>query len=943
MCFPVRSWPAFQFFTRLAGLISFLLLLLLASTAPSATLVASDYARAEKLLQTYCSGCHNEADGEFFVGTYEDLMTTQIDSERLVVPGNPEESLLYQLMTGSAQPSMPPSDQPQPSAEDIEQFRIWIASGAEKSSPQTDSPGPVMKRMAPAPASQHLTSSAAVLGDGRIALGKSGHIDILELDSQTLVERIDFPGARITALRLSSCGRFLVIGASQIGVHGEVSLLDLEKSKIVAQFPGHRDAIYAVAISPDGSWIASGGYDRVIRIWDVADQAEVVQLPGHQGPIYDLDFHPSGNLLASSSADQTVKLWRVSNGVLLNTLGQPEGEMRCLRFSPDGKFVFAGGADRQIRSWRVLSKEDTQINPMIEARFAHQSDVSSLVMTPDGNVFSCSVDGAIKAWTLDGLRPLGQLTTLSQAPVALLDGRNGSLIAVGLRGEVRQLSMNVGDTDIQTIEAAASPTSAAREIPIPPPVDRLDQAMSVELPFEASGRISSGVNTGGEPQADLYRFFAVAGETWILEVEAARRKSPLDSKIEILDSQGLPVLKRRLQAVRESYFTFRGKDSTTADDFRMHKWEDMELDEFLYCNSEVTRLWMYPRGPDSGFKVYPGDNPRHTFFGTTAVSHPLGAPAYIVRPLEADEVPLPNGLPIFPLFFENDDDPTRQRGTDSIVTFRAPHSGEYLVRVRDARGFGGEDFHYRLIGRKPIPDFELKLSGLERKIPKGSGREWMVSVKRKDGMNNPIEIQLDNLPSGVVATNPLIIEAGQTTAAGTIYATEAAEELDEPVQVQLTATVLPDSTHETLGGLPLSDYQGIQVGDSQILSEKISIQTHTAKELRVRLVSLEDPQQEISELSIRPGQTISALLTIERNGVDGPISLGRDDAGRNLPHGAFVDNIGLNGLLITENKSEREIFITAAPKVEPGRRQFHFKAEVGDQPSSKPIWLVIEP
>ncbi|MEZ6076210.1 MAG: hypothetical protein R3C56_11235 [Pirellulaceae bacterium] len=54
--------------------------------------------------------------------------------------------------------------------------------------------------------------------------------------------------------------------------------------------------------------------------------------------------------------------------------------------------------------------------------------------------------------------------------------------------------------------------------------------------------------------------------------------------------------------------------------------------------------------------------------------------------------------------------------------------------------------------------------------------------------------------------------------------------------------------------------------------------------------------------------------------------MGKEDSGRNLPHGAFVDNIGLSGLLIPEGQTQREFFITAAPKVAPGRRQFHLPA-----------------
>jgi hypothetical protein len=935
---------------------------------------APDYARIGTVLKTYCSGCHNDgdADGDFVVGSYQDLLAAKTDSGTLVVPGDPESSLLYSLLAGTAEPVMPPRDQPQPSAEHVEWIRAWIAAGALDNSGDSP-PSPAMSRVAPAAPSEHLTSAAALLADGRIALGRSGHIAMVDLADHSIVNRIELPGFRITSLQLSPCQGYLAIGASQVGVLGEVILMDLTKGEFIFRQTGHQDAIYALAFSADGGMIASAGYDRAIRLWDVPSGQMVKQLIGHQAAVYDLDFHPSGKMLASASADQSVKLWHVSRGSLLNTLGQPEGEMRCLKFSADGLFLLAAGADRQIRCWRILSTEDTEITPMIEARFAHESEINSLLFGAEQVVFSAALDGSIKAWRLPGLSPLGVVASSPQVPVAVLLGENDSITLVGLKGALHtfdvceavrqsvsaegerlnasapQNANPVKDVPSESMESLSS--SSNEDIPFlltvneyieQEPNDTPEQAMQVQMPLRIVGCLSTGINEGAKPDNDLFRFSASKGDTWIFEVEAARINSPVDSKIEILDMSGNPVLQKRMQAVRESYFTFRGKDSVTSDDFRLHKWEDMELDEFLYANSEVTRLWMYPRGPDSGFKVYPGMGSRHTFFNTTAVSHALGSPAYIVRPLAGGEEPLPNGLPVFPLYFENDDDPMQRLGPDSFLTFRAPTDGEYIIRLRDSRGFGGANFNYRLVARKPSPDFVMNLTGLEMNIPAGSGREWSVTIVRNDGFNNPIEIRLDNIPKGIIASNPVIVQAGQTTAFGTVYVTNAAELSEQEFAIQLTATVLEDETPEDLGGIRLEDFTGTQVGHAKVLEEKLSVKVSQTVEPQVTLLSLDGSRQELTELVVKKGKTVSALLSVQRNGLEGPISLGQDDAGRNLPHGCFVDNIGLNGLLITENNSDREIFITGSPKLSPGRWQFHFKAKVGEQPTSKPIWLIIE-
>ena len=72
-------------------------------------------------------------------------------------------------------------------------------------------------------------------------------------------------------------------------------------------------------------------------------------------------------------------------------------------------------------------------------------------------------------------------------------------------------------------------------------------------------------------------------------------------KLEVLDAAGKPIPRVVLQAVRSSYFTFRGHDSTDVNDFRLHGAQDMELNEYVYANGEVMKLWLLPRGPDSGF------------------------------------------------------------------------------------------------------------------------------------------------------------------------------------------------------------------------------------------------------------------------------------------------------------------------------------------------------
>jgi hypothetical protein len=93
------------------------------------------------------------------------------------------------------------------------------------------------------------------------------------------------------------------------------------------------------------------------------------------------------------------------------------------------------------------------------------------------------------------------------------------------------------------------------------------------------------------------------------------------------------------------------------------------------------------------------------------------------------------------------------------------------------------------------------------------------------------------------------------------------------------------------------------------------------------------------EFTIEPGQTITARVKATRHAFEGRIELGGEDSGRNLPHGVFVDNIGLNGLLIVEGQSERQFYITAAKWVPEQTRLFHLRATGDGGQASLPAIL----
>ena len=904
------------------------------------------------ILRTYCSGCHNERDAEsaFSVERFASLRKGGDGAGDPIVPGDAAASVLIQRIKSRDADHMPPADEPQLPAAEIATLEAWIAAGA---------PGPaedasvletlVVPALAPYGGAKPVTAFSRSPDGTRLAVARGRTVEIVAVvdgvPGKPIATLPDLPG-NVVAVHFSRDGTRLVIAGGITGLRGVAEIRDAATGKILTSFGGHRDLVYDAELSPDEKTLATAGYDRAIKLWNAADGSLVRSIDVHNGAVFDLAWHPSGKLLASASADETVKLWRASDGMRLDTLSQPQGEVASVAFTPDGEHVIAAGRDKRIHLWKLVSLDAPAINPSLRSVFAHEAPIVALALSADGRrLVTTAEDRSLKAWSVPDLaidKELSRQPDLVAAIVPDTAGRflvgrlDGSLEVVPLAGPSGGGPAPAGVAHVARPAAAAAGPAAPADVSAAnaseaEPNDTASQAQPVAVPASMKGAIAA------PGDVDCFRFTARADAPLVLEVVAAKAEpaSKLDSRIEVLDAAGQPVEQVVLQAVRDSWFTFRGKNSMQTGDFRVHNWEEMDLDQYLYANGEVVRLWLAPRGADSGFDVYPGAGNRHTFFHTSAVTHALGEPAWVVEPLPRGAKAVPNGLPMFRLFYENDDESTRRLGTDSQLIFTPPADGEYVARVSDVRGFGGAtDFHYTLGIRRPQPSVTVAIEGKDPKVSPGSGRELVFKATRIEGFAGPVRIEVAGLPAGFTFHGPVEIEAGQHEARGVLSAAADAatpdDAADKAVRVRAVAQIDGREVMQDLGTLG-----DIQRGEKPKLTVEIAPGSGPAV---VRQV----PGEPL-EFTIRPGKTITARVKVERHDFKDRIDFGTVGAGRNLPHGAFVDNLGLNGLLIVEGQDEREFFITAAPKTPPGRRLFHLRATPDGGQASLPAVLNVLP
>ena len=171
--------------------------------------------------------------------------------------------------------------------------------------------------------------------------------------------------AQIKAIAFTSDGRQLLSASHD----KTIRVWDLATGKTVRTLrgeiaPGNPGKIFAMALSPDGKWLAVGGWfapghgikdDEVgtIRLYDFASGRLVALLKGHENVVFRLAFSPDGRQLISGSGDNTAIIWDVAARRSLHRLTGHGAEIYAVGFTPDGARVVTGSYDHELRLWRV--------------------------------------------------------------------------------------------------------------------------------------------------------------------------------------------------------------------------------------------------------------------------------------------------------------------------------------------------------------------------------------------------------------------------------------------------------------------------------------------------------------------------------------------------------------------------------------------------------------
>jgi WD40 repeat protein len=182
-----------------------------------------------------------------------------------------------------------------------------------------------------------------------------------------------------------------IIGSG--GTDQNVKLWNTSSGECLKTLTGHLGRVRSVAFSPQGKILATGSDDQTVRLWNLRTGECYKILRGHTGQVLSVVFSHKGKIIASASSDKTVKLWNISTGECFKTLQEHIGCVWSVSFSPDGKTLASSSDDQTVKLW------DTSTDKCLRTLQGHSDRVRSVTFAPKGKILaSGSDDQTVRCW-----------------------------------------------------------------------------------------------------------------------------------------------------------------------------------------------------------------------------------------------------------------------------------------------------------------------------------------------------------------------------------------------------------------------------------------------------------------------------------------------------------------------------------------------------------------
>lgn len=190
----------------------------------------------------------------------------------------------------------------------------------------------------------------------RLVHGHQSRLEIVDIGADVKSLFQDLDSFQVGPIACSPDGHTIVASNHE----SSILIWDLQQKKQIAMFQGHStDAsrgVICVDFVPDGGSFATGGYDRLVKLWETRTGNLIKEFVGHRDPVISLTFSYDGKMLATTTGVSfdvpgELKIWDIIQGNELVAFHAHRKAVLCSAFSPDGKSLATGGLDGDLKIW----------------------------------------------------------------------------------------------------------------------------------------------------------------------------------------------------------------------------------------------------------------------------------------------------------------------------------------------------------------------------------------------------------------------------------------------------------------------------------------------------------------------------------------------------------------------------------------------------------------
>lgn len=201
-------------------------------------------------------------------------------------------------------------------------------------------------------------TAAAFAPDGtNVVLGSQGGVQIRSWPELKVTKTLSADLVNIHDLSFAPDGKSLLIAGGTPADAGLVEILGWPNGKPIRRIGGHRDVVYCVAWSPDGTQWVTASADGRCQVFSSSSGERLACYEGHSRAVLAVAYLPDGKTIASAGVDQTLRLWDGATGKHVRTLDNHVDAVNGLAVRPTGvdsplPIVVTVSEDRTVRIWQ---------------------------------------------------------------------------------------------------------------------------------------------------------------------------------------------------------------------------------------------------------------------------------------------------------------------------------------------------------------------------------------------------------------------------------------------------------------------------------------------------------------------------------------------------------------------------------------------------------------